>query len=187
MKEEMLTLDRMVMIGAAGRNCGKTSLALALIKAWRGRFPMIALKVTTIHDAGGSCVRGHEGCGTCTRIKGSFDLVEETEEQGDKDTRKLLASGVGRVFWLRCHKEHLTEGIEYFLSQISRDAVIICESNSLREVVKPGRFIMLKNPEDTSVKPSAAAVMDLVDDVVENDFGEELERFARGMIAPVFA
>ena len=50
---------------------------------------MIALKVTTIHDAGGSCVRGHAGCGTCTRIKGSFDLVEETEEQGDKDTRKL--------------------------------------------------------------------------------------------------
>ena len=80
MKEELLTLDRMVMIGAAGRNCGKTSLALALIKAWRGRFPMIALKVTTIHDAGGSCVRGHAGCGTCTRIKGSFDLVEETEE-----------------------------------------------------------------------------------------------------------
>ena len=33
MKEELLTLDRMVMIGAAGRNCGKTSLALALIKA----------------------------------------------------------------------------------------------------------------------------------------------------------
>ena len=75
MKEELLTLDRMVMIGAAGRNCGKTSLALVLIKAWRGRFPMIALKVTTIHDAGGSCVRGHAGCGTCTRIKGSFDLV----------------------------------------------------------------------------------------------------------------
>ncbi len=187
MKEELLTLDRMVMIGAAGRNCGKTSLALALIKAWRGRFPMIALKVTTIHDAGGSCVRGHAGCGTCTRIKGSFDLVEETEEQGDKDTRKLLASGVGRVFWLRCHKEHLAEGIEHFLSRVPDDAVIICESNSLREVVKPGRFIMLKNPEDTSVKPSAAAVMELADDVVENDFGEELERFAMGLSAPAFA
>ena len=187
MNNELLTLDRMVMIGAAGRNCGKTSLALALIKAWRGRFPMIALKVTTIHDAGGSCVRGHAGCGTCTRIKGSFDLVEETEEQGDKDTRKLLASGVGRVFWLRCHKEHLAEGIKYFLSRVPEDAVIICESNSLREVVKPGRFIMLKNPEDTSVKTSAVAVMDLADDVVENDFGEGLERFAMNMSAPAFA
>ena len=91
------------------------------------------------------------------------------------------------MFWLRCHKEHLAEGIKYFLSQIPRDAVIICESNSLREVVKPGRFIMLKNPEDTSVKPSAAAVMELADDVVENDFGEELERFAMGMSAPAFA
>lgn len=187
MKEELLNLDRMVMIGAAGRNCGKTSLALALIKAWRGRFPMVALKVTTIHDAGGSCVRGHAGCGTCTRIKGSFDLVEETEEQGDKDTRKLLVSGVGRVFWLRCHKEHLAEGIEYFLSRVSEDAVIICESNSLRGVVKPGRFIMLKSPEDTSVKPSAAAVMDLADAVIENDFGQGLERFAMGVSAPAFA
>lgn len=184
MSKEMLALDRMVMIGAAGRNCGKTSLALALIKAWRGRFPMVVLKVTTIHDAGGSCVRGHEGCGTCTRIKGSFDLMEERESQGEKDTRKLLASGAGRVLWLRCHKEHLAEGIRHFLTQIPEDAVIICESNSLREVVKPGRFIMLKNPEDKSVKPSAAAVMALADDVVANDFGEGLERFAMNLEVP---
>ena len=45
----------------------------------------------------------------------------------------------------------------------------------------------MKNPEDTSVKPSATAVMDLADDVVENDFGEGLERFAMGMSAPAFA
>lgn len=181
MSKELLNLNRMVLIGAAGRNCGKTSMALALVEAWRGRFPMVALKVTTIHERGGSCVRGHQGCGTCTSIQGPFDIVEESQATGDKDTRKLLASGLGRVFWLRCHKEHLNEGIQHFLTMIPEDAVIICESNSLREVVKPARFIMLKNPDDRGVKPSAAAVMELADDVVENDFGPALERYANAL------
>ena len=37
------------------------------------------------------------------------------------------------------------------------------------------------------LKAAAAAVMELADDVVENDFGEGLERFAMGMSAPAFA
>lgn len=49
-------------------------------------------------------------------------------------------------------------------------SLIICESNSLRNVVIPGTFIIFKNTKSDIIKKSAGEVMDKADVIVENDF-----------------
>lgn len=175
MQMELLNIEQMIMIGSTGRNSGKTTLALELIKKWKNKFPVIALKITTIKDKNGKCQRGGHGCGVCTNIKENFELLEENGENKNKDTSLLLAAGSEKVYWLKCLNTHLYEGIKHFMEQVPKDALIICESNSLRNVVIPGSFIMLKNGENSVIKPSASGVIDKADVIVENDFQNSIK------------
>lgn len=175
---ELLKIEQMILIGSTGRNSGKTTLAIELIRKWRHKFPVIALKITTIKNKNGKCPRGGQGCGVCTNIKGNFELLEEHNETKNKDTSLLLASGADKVFWLKCLNNHIYDGINFFMNQIPKDALIICESNSLRNVVIPGSFIMLKNIENDIIKQSAKEVIDSADIIVKNDFENSIKTLA---------
>ena len=117
---------------------------------------MIGVKVTTIRDKGEICPRGLDGCGTCSSLTGNYEILEERDPYGDKDTSQLLKAGAARVFWLKVMRDALAEGLDALMTRIDRDAVIVAESNSLRQVVAPNLFLMLKGPERDPVKPSAA-------------------------------
>ena len=149
----MFKLDGMLMIGSAGSNVGKTELACTILRKFRLRraqsnlksCDVIGIKVTTIRDKEGRCPRGGEGCGVCTSLEGVYSITEELDSSSGKDTARLLSAGASRVFWLRVREERLMEGITALLDVIGHDAVSICESNSLRQVVKPGLFLMVGN------------------------------------------
>lgn len=174
--EDKLHIPQMLLIGSSGRNSGKTTLAVEFIHQWKDKVPVTALKVTTIEKRDGKCPRGGQGCGVCTNIHENFQLIEEKNTNSNKDTSLLLSSGAERVFWLKVLKTHVCEGIKSFLSIIPKDALIICESNSLRKTVKPGVFIMLKNSKDVSIKKSAREVMDKADLILEGDFLENVNK-----------
>jgi hypothetical protein len=140
----MIKLDGMLMIGSAGANVGKTELACALIKKFNGIANITGIKVTTIKAKDGQCPRGGQGCGVCSSLDGDFQITEETDSNSHKDTARLLAAGAKRVFWLRVMKTHLKDGIATLPDIIGPDAISICESNSLRKVVEPGLFLMVK-------------------------------------------
>ena len=131
----MIKIPSMIMIGAGDRNAGKTEFVCSLIRKFCSRHNIVGIKVTTIEQANGGCPRGEPDCGVCATLKGSFCIIEETDSQSDKDTCRMLASGAGRVFWLRALKAHLEEGISALQDVIGDDAILICESNSLRQVV----------------------------------------------------
>lgn len=156
-----ISVEHMVLIGSTGRNSGKTTLAVDLLQVWKNDYDVIGLKVTTIHEEHGSCPRGGEGCGTCGALKENFEIVEETNRSSHKDTSLLLASGAKKVYWLKAKKNNLREGITQFLSTVDERTLIICESNSLRQVVSPGLFIMLET--DEAIKTSAKQVMKYAD------------------------
>jgi hypothetical protein len=172
---ELLTIEQMILIGSTGRNSGKTTLAVELIKKWKDKFPVVALKVTTVKDKNGKCPRGGHGCGICTNIKENFELLEEHNKSKNKDTSLLLAAGAKRVYWLKCLNTHICDGIKYFMDQIPKDALIICESNSLRNVVIPGSFIMLKSIENNVIKQSASEVIDYSDIIFENNLENSIK------------
>jgi molybdenum cofactor guanylyltransferase len=159
----------MLMIGAGGRNSGKTELACALLKKFGADREIIAAKVTAVTSRDGACPRGGKGCGTCSSMKGDYCITEEKETQSGKDTSRFLGAGAKRVFWLRVMKTHLCEGAVALLDAIGRDAVSICESNSLRHVVEPDLFLIVRYGRSQQLKDSAAAVIELADRLVLSD------------------
>ena len=162
----MIKLNGMLMIGSAGANLGKTELACAILRKFGRNGNIIGIKVTTIKDTNGQCPRGGEGCGVCSSLDGVFCITEETNRGSEKDTSRLLICGAGRVFWLRVVREHLVEGVTALLDVIGPDAVCVCESNSLRELVEPGLFFMVTGRDAKTWKDSARQVRKYADRIV---------------------
>lgn len=166
--EDLMQCDHMILIGATGRNSGKTTLATNIIKEYKDKAPIIAFKLITVRDQGDICPRGGKGCGICKGLKGGFDIVEEVNE-GTKDTMLLKKSGAKHVYLIRALTDHLKEAIEEALTYVPKNSLILCESNSLRHVLKPACFVMIHSNASSEIKPSAQSVMELADIVLEQD------------------
>ena len=162
----------MLMIGSAGANVGKTELASSLIKKFSKNTDITGIKVTTINVKDGQCPRGGQGCGVCSSIDGDFHIFEETDRNSQKDTARLLAAGAKRVFWLRVMKKRMEEGLAALLNIIGPDSVSICESNSLRQVVEPGLFLIVKARGREAWKSSARNVKQYADRIVVSGQGD---------------
>ncbi|MGI6257452.1 MAG: hypothetical protein ACOYJU_05235 [Anaerovoracaceae bacterium] len=163
-----MTIQKMILIGSTSQNSGKTQFGTELTRRLSRNFPVVVLKVATVHKKGMPCVRGKDGCGICTRFTGDYQLIEERSYTADTDTAKYLKAGAQKAYLLKCLKSHLAEAYREFLDLVPEDAIILCESNSLREVWAPDYFVMLRGRG--KVKPSARQVMALADQVVKNDY-----------------
>ena len=159
----MINAPRMLLVGATGRNAGKTALATALIRRFSGQVPIIGAKVTAIAERDGQCPRGGQGCGVCSSLDGDYCITREMEGAETKDTQRLLTAGAQKVYWLRVLKTHIEKGARALMKEIGRNAWVVCESNSLRTVLNPGLFIMVSAPSAVNLKPSAKQVRDKVD------------------------
>jgi molybdopterin-guanine dinucleotide biosynthesis protein A len=169
---EMIKAPGMLMVGAVDRNAGKTKFACSLINKFGSQCDITAIKVTTINKAGSSCPRGISNCNVCSSLEGNFYITEETNSQADKDTCRMFAAGADRVFWLRVLKKHLEEGIAALFDIIGNDAVSVCESNSLRQIVEPDLFLIVKNHRSKDSKASAKDVAKYADRIVLFDGNE---------------
>ncbi len=171
----------MLMIGATGRNAGKTELACRVIRDLAARVPIAALKVTTVVGADGGCPHGGEGCGTCSSLGEPWCVTRELDAGSGKDTSRLLRAGAREAWWLRVREEALADGAASLLSHVSAGWVSVCESNRLRRVVEPGLFLLVRSEGERTAKPSARSVADLADRVVVSDgstFDLDLERIS---------
>ncbi len=171
----MHNVPNMILIGSTARNSGKTTLAGLIINRYKLNGSVVGLKVTTIHDKNRKCIRGGEGCGACSSLKGNFQITEELNASNNKDTSLLLAAGADRVYWLKTLEGNIYEGFETVIDRIPKGALIVCESNSLRTAVNPGVFIMIKNTRDCQIKKSAGKVIDQADIIIENNFNDDFQ------------
>lgn len=165
----MIRLPNMLMIGSSGRNAGKTEFACSLIEKFAPDHPVVGVKVTAIRSKDGACPRGGKGCGVCTSLEGDYCLTEEVDTTSGKDTSRLLAAGAQRVFWMRVLRSRLDDGVRALLESAGRDCLLICESNSMREAVVPGLFIMIRDAASGQYKESAAAVSRYADRTIVFD------------------
>lgn len=162
----MIYAENMILLGATARNTGKTTLAVELIRHFSRQRDVAAIKVVTVHNHGDICPRGGKGCGICKSLNTSFDIREETGT-GGKDTMLFKKAGARVVYLVRAYPEGLAEAMETVLSYIKADEIVICESNSVRTVLKPGEFIMMTDG-DGEVKESAAGVLGYADRVLSD-------------------
>ena len=163
----MLHLPNWLLIGAAGRNAGKTELACALVDRHK---PVAAVKITVVRPENtGGCPRGGEGCGVCSSVNDTpYWIREETDPSSPKDTSRLLAAGASPVLWLCCRQAALPEALDALLPLLP-DRPVIAESNSLRHLVTPSLFVMVRLKDDRAFKPSARAVLPQVDRLIASD------------------
>lgn len=176
----MIHAPKMLLIGAAGRDAGKTAFACELVRRFCDA-PVLAAKVTTVQERDGECPRGGAGCGVCSSLEADYCITEDVRSEGSKDTQRLVAAGAKRVFWLRVLKEHLEAGATALLDTLGASMPIICESNSLRQVVRPGLFILVQHRDATTIKDSARLVQRYADATVYSDgqaFDFDFDRIA---------
>ncbi len=162
----MIEAPRMLIVGSTGKNSGKTDFVCSLIDRFHSNHEIIAVKVTTVKEIDDKCTRSCLDCGVCTDLSSNYLITREIDEGRDKDTKRMVAAGASKVFWLRVLREHLHEGAAALLDGISKDALIICESNSLRSLFDPGAFVMCNRRGESRFKESAEAVRAHVDRLV---------------------
>ncbi len=164
-----MRLPGWIIIGATGRNSGKTEFACLLIKGLSQMHPVIGVKVTAIREGEATCPRSGEGCGACSTLDRDFILSEEHGEPLGKDTTRMLESGAHRVFWLRGGQARLRGAVEALVSRLDPGQLVVAESNSLAQVVEPDLFLMVRDGTSSSIKPTAAAVISMANRVVVSD------------------
>lgn len=169
---QLARVPGLLLVGASARNAGKTTFLTRVVANLSRRHPLVAVKATVIRnqeDPGG-CARGGTGCGVC-RSLGSrpYILHEETGEDPDKDTAKLLAAGATKVLWVRIAEAHMAQARDALLDRIPPGVPIVCESNSFRRVVEPDLFLMMRRQGEPWMKESCRSLLHLCDREVQSD------------------
>lgn len=165
--KEPMNAPNMLLFGAVGRNQGKTRLAVRMVEKYSKTRLVVGIKVITVRNHGDICPRGGKGCGICKGLKDCYDVREE-QGDGDKDTMLMKKAGAKTVYLVRAYPEGLSEALADVLGRIPEDSVVVCESNSVRSVVKPGVFFMMDGGGGER-KPSAEQVYELADEIVSPD------------------
>ena len=170
-----MIIPNMLLVGSTARNTGKTTFCTEFINKWHETYKIIGVKITTIHDENCHCHYGDKGCGACTLFCGDYEIVEEVNISGSKDTSGLIRAGAAKVLWVRAKKWRLDEAAERVMAMISNDAVVVCESNSLSEVVSPGTIVVTHRSGVKEIKPSALPMLEKADFIVDISDPESLK------------
>ncbi|WP_419175178.1 hypothetical protein [Desulfosediminicola sp.] len=152
----------LVIIGGAGRNVGKTEFVCRLIQSFSAEYDIYALKVSAIFPD------EHLYHGDHSRDFPEGKLFEENRLNGPKDTSRMLRAGAKKVFYLRSDDAGIEAGYREFSKRIPDNALVVCESNSLRSVVDPAIHIVVRSVSG-EIKPRALAQLARADLVVVSD------------------
>jgi len=154
----------LLVVGGTDRNVGKTELICRLIArcARRQDRAILALKVSAVYPDETLFHGSHD------YNEPPFQLFEETDRTGTKDTCRMLRAGARRVFYLRCPDSDILDAYHRFRKNLPAATTIICESNSLADFIRPGLLVMVTTPAGTD-KARAIRQLARADLVVNSD------------------
>ncbi len=163
----MIAKSNILIIGSTGRNTGKTVFACKLIENLSAHNEIIGVKIIPVDKNEVKCHREEAGCGICGSLIGEYNIIEEDNIGTAKDTSRMLRAGAKKSYLLLIDRNSLEKGINAFLKTLPENVLVIIESNSIREVLEPGLFIVIKELTNSFVKPTCAKVIDRADKIVE--------------------
>ena len=134
----MILYDKMIIIGGTGRNIGKTHLAEMAIEKLSRQSEVIAVKISNVNPGNKDLHGTHEFV-----VEDNFLIYEENDRWGNKDSMRFLRAGATRSFFMVTDDAHLPEAFKYLKDKIKPGCVVVCESNSLRQWIRPDLFIMV--------------------------------------------
>ncbi len=162
--DDLKRYNNILLIGGATRNVGKTTFTCSVIENVRKKHNIIALKIKTIYQ-GDDFFHGKDR----HPLKGNYRIIKETETKGNEDTQRMLKAGASSVFRIKSKNEFLKEAFTEFYSQIPENSFIVCESNSLRNILNPSLFLLIKHINSNEMKPSAKKLAPLADKIIFSD------------------
>ena len=158
----MIFSPNWIIVGGTGRNTGKTTLMGKLVEKFGSRVPLTAIKISNIKPENRS-FHGHN----VEQFSEKILLQKELRTDGNKDSMRLLKAGAQESWFIQTEDVFLPETFSEIQAVLKESQWVVCESNSLRKLVKPGLFIMVKGKEETSVKKDVRGLLQLADVVVE--------------------
>lgn len=132
----------LLIIGGSGRNVGKTTLALEIIKRNSRKHLIFGLKVSTQKKGDEKFHGSHSHVAVDT-----YRINIEKGLQPHKDTAAMMKAGASEAYYIETTDEYVKQAWTDFSSSFNKmQNAIVCESRSLRKYVKPGLFILLIDP-----------------------------------------
>ncbi len=128
----------LLLIAGSGRHTGKTTLAEHIIRRYAQSCEIIGLKVSSIYP-GEEAAHGRKAL----PLDDAYRIMEETDRSGRKDTSRMLLAGAAKAFFVQATDDHLVEAMAGFFESLPAKSLLVCESGSLRFVLKPGLFLLL--------------------------------------------
>jgi hypothetical protein len=156
----MIDVPEMVMIGGNSRNTGKTTLACNIISKLSETHEVVGLKVTSIRPGEEDLHGTH-----CEEVASSYTILEELNSESPKDTSKMLRAGATHVYYIRVTEVFMEKAILHFLSCYINNQLIVCESRSLREILKPGLFVMMMRSPVVGTAKDVSTYLSMADKV----------------------
>lgn len=154
---------RLIVVGGHTRSIGKTQLVCDIIRAFP-RSEWIAGKITQYGH--GVCAQNGENC-DCAPTEHVCALDWEQDRDSETDSARFLKAGAKKSFWLRTKQGYLAEGLPLLreaLDSLSRNdlgaRLLIVESNSLMQFVKPSLYFAVIDPLKDDFKESAQLAVD---------------------------
>jgi len=155
-------LTNWIIVGGTGRNTGKTTFAEKLIEKFGSQVPVTAVKIANIKP-GNERFHGHD----VQSFRDKILIKKETRRNGKKDSMRFLRAGAFESWFIQTEDAFLPETFPEIQIALKEAQWIVCESNSLRNLVKPGLFIMVKGEDAASTKKDVSRLLQLADVVVE--------------------
>jgi len=143
----MVLYDKMIIVGGTGRNIGKTHLAEMLIKKLCEQSDVVAVKISNLNPGNRDLHGSHE-----VVVEDDFLIYEEKNRVGDKDSMRFLKAGAKRSFFIITDDTHLPLAFDRLMTKIKSNVVMVCESNTLRQWIVPGLFLMVSDAQQEGKK-----------------------------------
>ena len=158
-----------LFIGGSSQNVGKTTFIIDLLKEYSSKHEIIAIK-TSCH------FHGILDTDIIIANTENFVIVKETITNSGKDTARMLEAGASEVYFIQAKDKFIAEAYNFLQkkinNKINNNAMMVCESASLRNFVIPEIFIALTNYENETFSDSKL-ILSKADIVINNYLGNK--------------
>ena len=173
----MILLENMIIVGGTGRNIGKTTLAETLIKKLNRFGPVVGIKISNIKPEGLEFHGDHD-----VQSHENFSIWEETSTNGNKDSMRFLKAGAQKSFFIQTSDEYLPDAFQEMQKHLDGNEIVVCESNSLINIMKPAVFLMVKGESNDASKVYVEKFLEMADYVLNAMELAQFERIAGSLV-----
>jgi molybdopterin-guanine dinucleotide biosynthesis protein len=157
------SFPNVLLIGSNTRKTGKSTLICRLLERYGKEQSIAAIKLAIYDDI--NDLKAHYSSAS---DKGVY-IIEE-HKPGDKDSRKFLASGAHRSWFIAIMQSEIEQVVDLLNSIKNEGHLVIIESTSLRNYIIPGLFVFLYKESSNKKKREARELADMEIETGSDDF-----------------